>query len=159
MIHYGRTAQGRIDSKNVLERLWAQSTGDADDECWEMQGKDCGRSGHKRIRLDDKKRMRVHRLAWEAYHAEPIPDGLLVCHHCDNPSCFNPHHLFLGTSQDNMDDRIAKGRGPYVRKLTFEQRELIAASKESSAVLAARYGVTGTRIRQLRSVNSSPGQF
>lgn len=150
MIHYGRTAQGRIGSKNVLERLWAQSTGDADDECWEMHGKDRCRGGHKRIRLDDKKRMQVHRLAWEAYHAEPIPDGLLVCHHCDNPSCFNPHHLFLGTAQDNTDDRIAKGRGPYVRKLTFEQRALIAQSKEASSVLALRYGVTTTRIRQLR---------
>ena len=159
MIHYGRGAQGRIAPKNVLERLWIHSTGTSDDECWEMHGKDVSRGGHKRIRLDDKSRMHVHRLAWEAYHAEPIPDGLLVCHHCAKPSCFNPHHLFLGTSQDNMDDRIAKGRGPYVRKLTFEQRELIAASKESSAVLAARYGVTTTRIRQLRRVNSSPGQF
>jgi hypothetical protein len=159
MIHYGRTKAGRIQPKNVLERLWAQSTGNADDECWEMHGKDRCRGGHKRIRLDDKKRMQVHRLAWEAYHAEPIPDGLLVCHHCDNPSCFNPHHLFLGTNQDNMDDRIAKGRGPFVVKLTFEQRELIATSKESSGVLAARYGVTTARIRQLRSVNSSPGQF
>ena len=51
----------------------------------------------------------THRAAWIiAYGA--IPDGLFVCHHCDNRRCCNPEHLFLGTTQDNMDDMVSKGR-------------------------------------------------
>jgi hypothetical protein len=52
----------------------------------------------------------VHRLAWLAHHG-PIPDGLLVCHHCDNRLCLEPEHLFLGTPQQNAIDMLRKGRG------------------------------------------------
>ena len=51
----------------------------------------------------------VHRLVWIFYKGN-IPDGMLVCHHCDNPSCVNFEHLFLGTDKDNADDRDKKNR-------------------------------------------------
>lgn len=60
-------------------------------------------------REGDPKMSYAHRVAYELEHG-PIPDGLLVCHRCDNPPCVDPDHLFVGTELDNIRDRDAKGR-------------------------------------------------
>lgn len=52
----------------------------------------------------------THRIAWIARHGD-IPEGMFVLHRCDNPPCCNPDHLFLGTSKDNTQDMLEKGRG------------------------------------------------
>ena len=65
-------------------------------------------NGYGRFRVGAKM-IRSHRVSYEI-HRGPIPDGLHVLHECDNPTCVNPDHLWLGTNQDNIDDKMAKGR-------------------------------------------------
>lgn len=99
----------------------------------------------------------AHRLAWE-WTRGSIPDGMNVCHHCDNPSCVNPAHLFLGTDKDNAADRDRKGRRrPPIgdsngrAKLTEcdvrEMRELWDRSSMTMRELAERYRVARQTVR------------
>lgn len=67
-------------------------------------------TGYGRFGPTSGKSVRAHRVAWELTHG-PIPSGLQVLHRCDNPSCCNVRHLWLGTIAQNVADRDAKGRG------------------------------------------------
>ncbi|MBP8196936.1 MAG: HNH endonuclease [Chromatiaceae bacterium] len=78
------------------------------DGCWQWKGAKKA-SGYGKLSPSAGVFLVAHRIAWEI-HNGPIPEGLFVCHHCDNPECTNPEHLFLGTPQDNMDDKVRKGR-------------------------------------------------
>jgi hypothetical protein len=60
--------------------------------------------------------MRAHRLAYELAIG-PVPNGLMLCHFCDNPACCNPWHLAPGTAKQNTQDMIAKGRANFINNL------------------------------------------
>lgn len=74
--------------------------------CWNYVGKQ--KSRYPRVSYG-KTKFQLHRLSWFLTFGE-IPDGLYVCHKCDNTKCCNPDHLFLGTQFDNMQDMVNKGR-------------------------------------------------
>lgn len=81
-----------------------------------------------------------------------IGEGLFACHHCDNPACVNPDHIFLGTHKDNMKDMVLKGRN--TSKLKSEDINLIRLSEETVTTLARRFGVTERTIKSVKEVQS-----
>lgn len=110
------------------------------------------------------KAYRAHRISWEI-HNGPIPTGINVLHHCDNPPCVNPAHLFLGTIADNNEDMTSKGRrrggspagdNHPRRQITDAQIAQIRAEYIPGVtpmkLFADRYGVTITTIwRKIRN--------
>lgn len=82
--------------------------------CWLWEGPVRSRYGYHTLRGVDRI---VHRLAWEEVNGR-VPDGKVVCHHCDVPLCCNPWHLFVGTQRDNLNDMMAKGRSRHGQRVT-----------------------------------------
>lgn len=83
------------------------------ERCWVWIASRAGR-GYGFISVMQGRRQKwhyAHRLSYEWAYG-PIPEGLFVCHHCDNPPCVRPDHLFLGTASDNQRDAQHKGRRP-----------------------------------------------
>jgi len=93
-----------------IERFWKKVDKRSPDECWEWKGWRTGRNGYGQFIIQGH-RFRAHRVAWEL-STGISPNGLLVCHHCDNKPCCNPSHLFLGTVSDNARDMVKKGKHP-----------------------------------------------
>jgi hypothetical protein len=101
----------------------------------------------------------AHRLSYEM-HKGPIPDGLVVMHSCDNPSCVNPDHLSVGTYRENTADMIAKGRKRTVAplgtsngkaKLNDELVRYIRQSEKNAASIARELNLSGNCIRGVKS--------
>ena len=126
-------------------------------ECWPWTGyvskavhAAIDHPGYGRIDLLGLKGVYAHRIAYLAAHPGSITldckDGLFVLHRCDNPICCNPKHLFLGTNQDNIDDKVKKGRCPdlrgtrcYAAKLSEEDVREIRRLKPQATLKALAF--------------------
>lgn len=98
--------------------------------------------------------LKAHRVSWELNRG-PIPEGLGVLHHCDNPPCCRPDHLFTGTNDENMKDAAAKARFPrgldhHKGKFTEEQvreiRRLLTVGEMSQSEIGNKFGVSRSAI-------------
>ncbi len=98
----------------------------------------------------------MHRYIYEKYYGD-IPDGMCVCHKCDNPPCINPKHLFLGTRLQNSQDMVNKGRKPRGEKsarakLTLKEVNEIRKSENFTLVkLANIYHISKSQIHNIKA--------
>jgi hypothetical protein len=122
------------------ERFWMRVS--KTDGCWNWTGYTTS-GGYGTIHVDGQT-ICAHRYSY-VLHVGPIPDGVHVCHKCDNRRCVRPDHLFLGTRVDNMQDAIAKGRLP-----KGEKRGHAKLNDDCVRELRQRY-CDGATLRELAS--------
>lgn len=137
----------------IASRFWAKVDVKGAEDCWPFLG---FRNGHGYgVMLAGQKNRKAHRLAWELANDQPLGDRL-ACHHCDNPSCCNPKHLYPGTVETNMADRSARGRtnkgeGVAHSVVTEEIVRKIrsAKGKIKQVELAKMYGLKGPHVSDI----------
>lgn len=137
----------------ALAKLEARSVKNG---CWTWHGTKLKGRGYGVLHIPGVGTRSVHRASWEA-HNGPIPPYLLVCHHCDNPACWNPEHLFLGTHADNVRDGRGKGRGPGNSTAAMNMqkaeamRRLWDTGKVDKHEIARRFGVSWALVNGVTS--------
>lgn len=136
----------------VEERFWREVAPEPNSGCWLWTGP-VDHFGYGRFRVGAKKK-RVHRLWYERAHGK-VPDGLVLRHTCDVPSCVNPDHLIVGTIADNIADMDARGRRsvgehrPEAR-LTEDAVRKIRGDDRPHRVIALDYGVSHNVIGRVK---------
>jgi len=96
------------------------------ESCWNWTGAR-NKTGYGSFGIEKGNIVLAHRFSYELHFA-PVPEGMLVCHQCDNPSCIRPDHLFLGTPRENSQDMVNKGRSVKGRPETYERLDRIRQS-------------------------------
>lgn len=131
------------DTASLMDRLDKHSMPEPNSGCQIWLSRSRNPYGHGQMGVNGKTIM-AHRVAWICAHGH-IPAGMLVLHRCDTPGCINPNHLFLGTHQDNEDDKVRKGRQARGEKLAHPRA---SGEKNGNSKL------TANEVRAIRAMNA-----
>lgn len=146
-----------LHNKKEQQRFWKKVAVKGHGECWEWNGCRNNRGYGKAWVCHTG--VLASRVAYFMKHGQ-LPTTMFVLHHCDNPPCCNPAHLFTGTQKDNTDDMWAKGRGVRQRgessgmaKLTnaqvLEIRSIYDSGVMGSKRIAKRFGITSVNVMSI----------
>ena len=136
-MHYERLrSRGSTDDPRRIEARFARNFHNGSG-CWEWIGT-AGKDGRGVIHYRGRQQL-ASRVSYQL-HRGPIPDGLFVCHTCDNPRCVNPAHLWLGTATDNHRDMREKGR---------QSNKRCRGSEHGRALLSE------SQVKEIRSLRTS----
>lgn len=135
---------------NTVDSVWKKVDRRGPDECWPWLGKSRSDTGYGRLDIQHEEGVYAHRAAYLSTYPDSIPlrndadREKCVLHTCDNPTCCNPKHLFLGSHNDNMADKKAKGRCPDFRgelgprsKFTADEVFFVRLQKKQGATINA----------------------
>ncbi len=158
---------GGCKPHSAMERFEASYIPEPNSGCWLWIGTLRGSNFYGTIKVDGKN-IAAHRFSYSLVNGA-IPEGMVVCHRCDVPSCVNPDHLFIGTIADNEADKVSKGRQSKgerhrkalshlnrkgemspVAKLNWEKVKQIRASSKPQREIARTYGVSQTVISNIK---------
>ena len=150
-----RGLSARMDHDALTFERFMRNVEIAEEGCWPWRGRieHTGYGVFSTSEGENKRPRGAHRMMWQFAHKRRVPDGLFVCHRCDNPPCVRPNHLFLGTAADNVADMMAKGRARHVPrpwKLNESQvreiRQLWRSGRYTQRLLAEMFLVHSTTI-------------
>lgn len=156
--HWKRGLLPKPERVSIRDKILAAVQVNPYTGCWEWQR---GRNnmGYGKVSLSGQRREYAHRAAYVEF-CGPIPQWQEVCHKCDNPSCCNPEHLFLGSHRDNMRDARRKGRmrppppthGPDhpMAKFTADQVRAIRYDQRPATVIAKDHDCNPETIKRIQ---------
>jgi len=151
--------QAKTPFEYLMQRVYIDQH--AEDPCWVFTGgkdKDGYGQCHAARCAKDAGVTRAHQLSYVCFNGD-IPSGLWVLHKCDNPSCVNPEHLFLGTAKDNNEDMWSKGRWRSGNTPKYDREYIVSQhGKKSSITLAEELGCSFSLICQIWREHGKTGK-